>query len=298
MKISSTIQIVSAPSILGLQSEGVDKLPERLLSHGLTEKLKSVDPVINVPTHNRIRSPHRDPESQLLNKTQLQEFSTLLYGSILKVLEENKFPLVLGGDCSILVGIMAALKSRGTYGLIFQDAHADYYLPEESITGEAADTDLALVTGRGPDSLTNLFNLKPYVAAEHVFHLGQRDADEIEKFGSYPIRKTAIRCFDAEQIHSSGTKEIADHVISDANRLKPEGYWIHFDTDVLSDDTNPAVDYRLPGGLSFDQVEYLMHRFLNSLPVIGLSVTIYNPLLDPKGIISSRITACLVNAFS
>jgi len=33
--------------------------------------------------------------------------------------------------------------------------------------------DLAISTGRGPDILTNIDGLKPYVQDEHVIHIGQ-----------------------------------------------------------------------------------------------------------------------------
>ncbi|CAN5501775.1 hypothetical protein BH23BAC1_BH23BAC1_25200 [soil metagenome] len=64
----------------------------------------------------------------------------------------------MGGDCSIHIGIMSALKEKGNYGLIFLDTHADFYAPEQSITGEVADMDLAIVTGRGPEILNNINN--------------------------------------------------------------------------------------------------------------------------------------------
>lgn len=57
--------------------------------------------------------------------------------------------MVLGGDCSILLACMLALKERGVYGLAHVDAHADFYQPEAEPAGEAASMDLALVVGRG-----------------------------------------------------------------------------------------------------------------------------------------------------
>jgi arginase family enzyme len=35
-----------------------------------------------------------------------------------------------------------------------------------------------------------------------------------------------------------------------------------------------------PGRLSFEQVEYLLQTLLASVPVAGISVTIFNPRLD------------------
>ena len=61
---------------------------------------------------------------------------------------------MLGGDCSILLGNLLALRRRGRYGLLFVDGHADFYHPEANPNGEAASMDLAFATGRGPEVLT------------------------------------------------------------------------------------------------------------------------------------------------
>src|SRR5687768_11217819 len=131
------VQIISAPSILGLTPSGVELLPDRLLSHGLKEKLNSESPVFEVRTFNEAYDSRRTVNG-MLNEKKLEEFSHEMFTTLLKFLPKKKFLLVLGGDCSVIIGIMAALKSRGNYGLIFLDAHADFYLPEQSTTGEAA----------------------------------------------------------------------------------------------------------------------------------------------------------------
>lgn len=86
-------------------------------------------------------------------------------------------------------------------------------------------------------------------------------------------------------------------VLQYINRLKVEGFWIHFDTDVLSDKINPAVDYRLPKGLLFKQVEHLIRKLLLTGRIAGISVTIFNPKLDKNGRISRSITESISRAF-
>lgn len=292
------MQIISAGSVLGLQSDGVDQLPESLLSNGLQEKLQSTGPVINIPLLNHLRRAERDPETQVLNSGALLEFSLSLQPVITMAIDAGKFALVLGGDCSILIGIGSVLKSKGKYGLLYMDAHADFYEPEKSITGEAADMDLAIVTGRGPDELVNIHQLKPYFPDEHVIHIGQRDWEETKKYGSQDIRDTAMNCYDEVMIQQEGAEKIASAVQSKMDAMDVDGFWIHFDTDVLSDDINPAVDYRLPGGLSFEQVEQFIKRFLHTGKIAGMSVTIYNPALDKDGVPGRGITDCLVRSFS
>jgi arginase len=288
------IQIISAPSILGLQSSGVELLPEKFLQTGLAKKINSTLPIISVPTLNNQRSYQRDPVTKCMNPVMIHEFSL----SLKKVIAEtDHFTLVLGGDCSILLGIMPALKSKGNFGLIFIDAHADFYEPEKSTTGEVADMDLAIVTGRGPEILTNIDGLKPYVRDEHVIHIAQRDWEETKKFGSKDIRETNIKCFSLAVIEKNGVKKTTGEILDHIATLNIDGFWIHFDTDVLSDSINPAVDYRIPGGLQFEEIEYFVNNFLQKVNIIGMSVTIYNASLDKSGSIAAKITDSLGRIF-
>jgi arginase len=239
----------------------------------------------------------RDRETNCLNAGPIRDFSLTLKKVVSGPLNKGHFAFVLGGDCSILIGIMPSLKEKGTYGLIFFDAHADFYDPDTSLTGEAADMDLAIITGRGPKLLTNINNLQPYVKDENVIHAGQRDWEETKRYRSRDIRETAIRCFNLAEIENNGIDTITREILYHTNQLDIEGFWIHFDTDVLSDEINPAVDYRLPGGLSFEQIEILLIGLLSTGKVTGISVTIFNPALDQGGHISKNIAGSLIRAF-
>lgn len=292
------IQIISAPSNLGLKSDGIEKLGERLLICGLKEKLRSPYPVIDVPSLNSLRSHNRNIETHCLNAQAIARFSLDLSKVVSEVIERKRFAFILGGDCSILLGIMASLKARGAYGLIFIDAHADFYAPEKSTTGEVADMDLAIVTGRGPELLTNINGLRPYVWDNNVIHIGQRDEEQTKEYGSQDIRETAVACFSLERIQSEGLARVTKEVLQQMKKLEVDGFWIHFDTDVLADEINPAVDYRLPGGLQFGEASSLIHALLTTEDILGISVTIYNANLDTNGQIAKEITKCLSLAFN
>lgn len=291
------IQIISAPSILGLKPTGVEKLPQSLLDAGLLDKIKSGESIIDIPTLNDKYNSNRDPITKCLNPVAIRDFSLSLMKEIENQIDKSTFPLVLGGDCSILIGIMAGLGSRGNFGLIFLDAHADFYQPEKSTTGEVADMDLAIVTGRGPNILTDISNLKPYVEDKNVIHIGQRDTEETKKYGSQDVAKTGIKSFDYAEIKSAGLEKILEAIIGHINKLNLDGFWIHFDTDVICDEENPAVDYRLPGGLTFIQMGYLLNRLIQTGQIIGMDITIFNPTLDKDGEISVKVTDCLAHAF-
>jgi arginase len=292
------IEIISAPSILGLRPNGVQDLGKSLLASGLEELIRPVAPVNHVPDLNKLYHDQRDADTHCLNTKALHDFSLMLGKVLTDSIGKKHFPLVLGGDCSILLGVMAALKAKGTYGLVFIDAHADFYEPERSVTGEVADMDLAIVTGHGPGLLTNINGLRPYVQHEHVVHIGQRDWEETQQFGSQDIRDTPVKLFDLEAIEKKGIAYTAAEALAYINTQPVEGYWIHFDTDVLSDDINPAVEYHLPGGLSFEQVEYLIRNLLLTGKMTGITVTIFNPRFDKTGNIARNITASIGRAFN
>lgn len=291
-------EILLAPSILGLSLSGVQLLGETLLKNGLAARLGVSLPVVEVPLLNHLYSRERDPATQCLNTKALQQFSPVLGKAVSHSLDQHHFPIVPGGDCSILLGIMPALKRRGRFGLVFIDAHADFYEPEKSVTGEVADMDLALVTGRGPDELTNMDNLRPYVQDELVIHLAQRDQEETIRYGSQEIRDTAITCISMNEITQRGKEDVTAQVLRQLKNTHASGHWLHFDTDSLSDDINPAVDYRLPGGLSFGQAEYFISNLLSTGSITGMSITCFNPAKDKNGSIGRNITDSLVRAFA
>ena len=144
--------------MLGLRPTGVETLPKALIDAGLAEQLRArrAGRVAPPPYDDR-----RDPETSMLNPHGIAAYTPRLADAVGEVLEAGEFPVVLGGDCSIILGGLLALRRRGRYGLLFVDGHADFYQPEANINGEAASSDLALATGRGPDIMTAFEILLP-----------------------------------------------------------------------------------------------------------------------------------------
>ena len=140
--------IIDAPSILGLRPTGVEYLPEALKAADIMERLNAdyAGRVSPLPYNSE-----RDKLTLLLNPDSIKAFSLQLADRVSSVISRGRYPIVLGGDCSILIGNLLALRCMGRFGLFFIDGHADFYQPEASLTGEVADMDLAIVSGRGPD---------------------------------------------------------------------------------------------------------------------------------------------------
>ena len=231
----------------------------------------------------------------MLNCKAVREFAVDLAAKIGAVLGDGHFPLVLGGDCSILLGSMLALRSRGHFGLAFLDGHLDFRHPGNSeAVGAAAGADLALITGRGPERLTNIDGLGPLVRDADVVALGERE--------DYPewrdIHGTEITVWDLQEVRALGAGEAGRRAIGRMEASGVDGFWIHLDADVLDDRVMPAVDSRQPDGLSYAELVELLETLLGSGLAVGMQVTIFDPELDPTGQIAEGFASAIVEAFS
>ena len=119
--------ILEAPSILGLSPTGVESLPEALLGAGLRIGLQAESSGRIVPP---AYSSKRDERTLLLNGEGIKEFSLRMADRVSEVLRRDRFPVVLGGDCSILIGNLLALRRTARFGLLHIDGHADFYQPK------------------------------------------------------------------------------------------------------------------------------------------------------------------------
>jgi arginase len=287
--------LFEAPSTLGLRSTGVEQLPAVLLEHGLAERLPGrragrVEP--GMP-----RSSDRDSQTKTLNAGAIASYTHKLADAVGAILDDGEFPVILGGDCSILLGPALALRRRGRYGLLFIDGHADFFQPEADPYGEAASMDLAFVTGHGPTLLTEFEGRSPLIRETDAVAFGFRDAEDQAKYGSQPLPKE-LRSFDLPMIQRVGIAAAAREAVAHLSRSELDGFWVHVDADCLDDAVMPAVDFRIPGGLLPEQLETVLTMALDSGCAVGLEITIYNPALDADGRAGKLLADLLVNVLS
>jgi arginase len=276
--------IVEAPSALGHVPEhlGVERAPEVLLGAGLADGLRA-------RRAGRLEaagySAERDPRTKIMNPQAISDYSILLADAVAAVLDEGEFPVVLGGDCSILLGPMLALKRRGRYGLLYIDGDADFYQPEVNpLSGAASASDLAFATGRGPDVVACIDGRRPLVRDDDVVVFACRDAADREHRGCQPLPETML-VIDRDQVRHLGAAAAAREAVRYLTREDgpQDGFWIHLDADVFDDTIMQAVDDPRPGGLAWDEVASALTVAVRSGRAVGLQVAIYNPDIDADG---------------
>jgi arginase len=233
-----------------------------------------------------------DSETKVRNARAIRDYSVALAGRIGPLLDEAFFPIVLGGDCSILVGSALALRQRGSFGLLFIDGHSDLLTPETSATGGAAGMDLALVTGAGPRLLTSIDDLAPYIQPADAVLLGYRCPDPSTPSIAHPVEP--MTAFPLAMIQRHGPQYAAAKALE---LLQHKSFWLHLDVDVLDPVWMPAVDSPDPGGMSPGDLLTILRAATQSPNCIGMEITIYDPTLDPRGQGARLIVDLLSNAF-
>jgi arginase len=293
------LTIIEAPSNLGLmppapgQEPGTRFAPDALRGSGLHALLKP-DEV------RRVEAPTYEPdEDRIINVRNVQaiaRYSGDLADEVARAVRVQSFALVVGGDCSILLGPVLALRRFGTFGLLFLDGHTDFYLPEQSATGGAAGMDLAMATGWGPEELTNLDGLRPYVEIESVIALGNRDDAQRRRAPIPHLRDSGAQYWDLAALRRVGIDYAIRHSLDAIRDRAVDGVWIHLDVDVLDHEQMPSVDSPQAGGLTYEELRSVLRAVAATATVVGMNVTIYDPTKDRDGEHARQLSGTLAEA--
>ena len=258
---------------------GVERMPAALRDVGLVERLEIKD-LGDLPV--KIDDSKLDEATGIIGFKQVCEVSDTIRAEIAKLLRQGEHLLVIGGCCTLLIGVIAALRQEyRDIGLAFIDGHLDFYDGKSSPTGETADMELAILTGVGPSGLIDLSGCTPLISPQDIVVIGFRNAEQTVADGApnpaalFP----EMKLFDVESVNKLGAKKIGNNVRKQFEE-KSKKFWLHLDLDVLDENILPAVDFRLPNGMNWKEVTELVNPLVQSDALIGMDVTIFNPVLD------------------
>ena len=297
---STPISLILAPSNLGLRPEngkepGTWRAPHVLFDAGLPAALGAVETLrLERPTY------HFDAEAgtRLRNGHTIRAFSLELADKVRGVLAANRFPVVIGGDCSVLLGGLYGARLAGGRGLVHVDGHSDFTQEKSYATpqtlGAAAGMDLALATGRGEKVLTDWPDVGVLVADADAVQVGERGEDEEwfpENYGD--ILKTEITRLTVQTVQAEGIDASARRVIARLEERGLDRAWLHVDLDVLDEAVMPAVDSPGKPGFSFDELSRFIAALAASGRIAGADFAIYDPERDPGLKYASPLVACI-----
>lgn len=174
------------------------------------------------------------------------------------VAESPTAPLVVSGDCTTSLGVLAGLQRAGhSPGIVWLDAHADFHTEDSTTSGYLGGMPLALAAGIGTLTLPTALGLRPVPPSELIL-VDARDTDP----GEHTLLSRA----------SVARTRLAD---LDADDLPAGPLYLHVDLDVCDPGEVPDLLYPAPGGPAVDDVLAAIARVVATgrVAAVGIAAT-------------------------
>jgi arginase len=279
------VQLIGFPMDLGADRRGVDMGPSALRIAGIREKLENLGYEVSDSGDINIQIMERQKitDTKLKYLNEILKTSRILAQRVEKSLEENYFPLCIGGDHSMALGSIAGVssycaKNNLELGVIWIDAHADMNTNETTPSGNIHGMSLAASLGVGHDKLINFYGLMPKLKPENTALIGIRSIDPLER---ELIKKLDLTVYTMSDIDKLGIHRVISRVLKQFQE-KMDHIHISFDLDSVDPAVSPGVGTPVPGGLSYRETHLLMESIAECGCMSSLEVSEINPILDDK----------------
>ena len=270
--------------------KGMGDAPIELRKRGIAESLGS--PLdcgdVEIPPLKKDMA-----EGKTKNLTHFRNSTSATYART-KASKQERF-LILGGECTETVGVMAGLAEAygGRPGMLWLDAHGDFNIPDTSPSGYIGGMCLAFACGMAPGLDLGTGGAPPPLAGERLVHVGSRalDPPEVAAFNASPAK-----LFTAQQVRKNGAADVAEEA---ARHLDNRSDWIacHLDVDVVDPGLIPAVNYPTPDGLTIEETIVVIRRLLGTGKMRVLELAAYNPSKDRGASSANRIMELMRTVF-
>lgn len=291
------ISIIGVPSDYGQRRRGVDMGPSAIRYAGVIERLENLGYEVadkgNVQLS--VTSEGYTENEKLLNLNEVINISSQLSNEVENVLNEKRFPLVLGGDHSIAIGTLAGLcKQYKNLGVIWYDAHADINTPETSPSGNIHGMPLAVSIGLGDERLTQINGYAPKIKPENIVIIGARSVDPGEK---ELIKQLGIKVFSMHEIDRLGMTKVMDETISYLNDKNVDGVHLSLDLDGIDPLYTPGVGTPVVGGITYRESHLAMEMLAESGIITSAEFVEVNPILDERNKTANVAVALMGSLF-
>jgi arginase len=288
------ISIVGVPMWLGQTRYGTNLGPQGIRCAGLGDRLKSIGQEV-VDEGNLtigITGRFRQSGENIKNVKTLVESSEKLAAKVSNIIQEGRFPLVLGGDHSIAMGTLAGVaKHYKNLGVIWYDAHADMNTPETSPSGNIHGMPLAASMGLGHSALTHIGGYRGKVKPEHIVLIGVRDIDKGEQ---QLIEAKNIKMYTANDVKRLGMEVVIAETLRYLSE-RCDGIHLSFDVDGIDPLEFPGVGTPVMNGISYKESLQAVRLLSASNNLVSAEFVEVNPLLD-RDDTTSRLTVNLIGA--
>jgi arginase len=290
-----SIGVIGIPYNVGWKGEGIDECPSALRNAGLIKQLDQVaETVVDLGDVKAELPPRDDANPKLLNSHQVIAVCISVASFVRNACEQGHFPLILGAEDSVIMGIMEGLQQGlgESIGLIYLDAHGDFNVPETTPSGLIGGMDVAILTGRGPDSLTKIFGHKPQLREEQIAIFGARDLDPPER---EMLNESKVHLYTMDKMREIGPERAMEQAIEELSQIARRIY-VHVDIDVLDPSEIGALQMPVPGGLELAECASSLRVVRQTGKLCGLAVMVFNAHKDPHGTEAAKLNRLIVES--
>lgn len=293
---TNRLALIGAPSSAGGRRTGQDVGPSALRAAGLGERLRSSG--IDVRDLGDLPPARFQPDPEHPKQQNLPMVINVA-GQVAELVDrgiaDGRVPLVLGGDCTISLGVIAGLlRHRARLGLLYFDADLDLNTPETTPSGIMDGMVLAHLLGCGARELAALGPRHPMLSESDVVLFGyDLSSGSIDPYEIEALRKSQMISYPLSAVRADPVASSRAAALEFGEDI--DGFVLHFDIDV----TNlQCVDVPHPGGLDVASAFQALEILVKAPNCLAVVVTEFNAELDTDGSQAERLVDGLVGAFS
>jgi arginase len=293
------LTIIGVRSSAGARRVGQDRAPESFRKAGLHERLQSagVEVVDSIDLDQVLFRPDLDhPREQ--NLALVCEVAQQVAEHVSNAVAEDTTPIVLGGDCTITLGVVSGLSRHfPKLGLIYFDGDLDLNTPETTSSGIFDGMVMSHLIGDGSDVLSHIGDRCPLMPEENIVLFGYNPASGwIDPAERQRLKECSMLKYPAAEIRSKASRAAVE-ALAQLDVLA-ERVLVHFDVDVIDHHDFAAADVLHDHGLSFADAMDALKVFASSSKFAGLVITEFNSERDKDGRLAQRLVDAVVRILS
>ena len=267
------IDIIGACSDLGVHVDGA-KLGPEILEKNLNQK--NINKIINIKANNIKKELDKNNLKKYLNEINI--FNQKLYTEVLNSLNNNNFPLTLGGDHSIAIAsALASIKKYNNLGIIWFDAHGDFHTFESTISGNIHGLPFAAICNYEKKDLADFHNGNFYNPKNAVL-VGGRDIDKPGEINN--LKNAGVTIFTTEDIRNLGIDYVYNKAFEIASN-GTNGVHVSYDLDVIDPNIAPGVSIPAVDGINLEEAySFADYMIKNKEEIKSIDLVELNPLRD------------------
>jgi len=282
--------LIGVPCDVGTDIRGCSLGPQALRLSGLPQALTDLGAIIS--DRGDISGPApQGPEQKggCRNLESVSSWCRLIQQQVASALQENRLPVIIGGDHSLSMGSITAVAQHCRHSqkplfVLWLDAHTDFNNPMSSPSGNMHGMPLSALCGKFREERLGLGDKMPVVEPQNIFLVGIRSVDTIEKLA---VIDAGLNVYDMRVIDEKGIASVIREILQIVTQA---GGHLHvsFDIDFLDPSLAPGVGTTVAGGVTYREAHHCMELIYESGLLGSLELVEYNPLLDNRGM-SARI---------